>query len=621
MTNVKSFCRAAENLAKIDARLRGIEVPEAFIKRIRQWESGLFRLVVMGEFKRGKSSFINAMLGRENLLPACAAVATSVVYKICYGKELQFKVFFTKESGKESLVVPRDEIEKYGTEDGNPDNRENVDFILVQVPSPILRNGLVIIDTPGLGGVKSVHKKIAYEYVPKADAVLLVTRSDEAPIGESEIKLLSDIKKITQHIYFVQTFSAQVDGVSRDVRKDTNIATLTNAGFVCDPNRYFVVDSNLKCEADKTNDIELMRISGFDVVMGFINSMIKNVESLIVERGLFSCYSMIESVECEIEERKKILTASSHEAITSFTNELKNAEDELTQWKKSVCPNISKELEDRRIKFSNTVQDKLSELDSVSDFAQAMEEKIKCCNSVNAVKEKYHECEDCITQTFTDMALELGNQISSFAADSVNYICEQCKTNNVAVNCEDLDIDFNPNKRDIKRKDELFGKARATVYGGMAGTTVAAVVGGALGGVAGFVIAGPAGAVAGAKGGAALLASTGIGTAWGAYKGLDAQRRGMADAASNEAISYIRQSVAKNHKAIQRSVSRLLSAIKSQLLAGLNEAIVRRSNELSERRALLEKMARNKDAEIQGAKKELQAMENDFHRCIAIMKG
>ena len=61
---------------------------------MERFDLGIFRLVVMGEIKKGKSSFINALLGEPDLLPTASDVATSTVFKLIYGPQKRFKVFF-----------------------------------------------------------------------------------------------------------------------------------------------------------------------------------------------------------------------------------------------------------------------------------------------------------------------------------------------------------------------------------------------------------------------------------------------------------------------------------------------------------------------------------------------
>ena len=227
--NVKlsDFCHALYSFVELEAKLNGVSPDQNLVEKIKLLSAGIFRIVVMGEVKKGKSSFINAMLGVENLVPISTDVATSTIYKICYGEKQAYKVFFSEESKKESLVIDQSEIAKYGTEAGNPGNEKQVDFIQVFVPASILKSGLVIIDTPGLGGLFKDHKRITYEYVPRADAVFLVSDSVESPIGKAELDLLSDLRGITSQIFFVQTKAAVVDKKTRLARKQNNIQIQT----------------------------------------------------------------------------------------------------------------------------------------------------------------------------------------------------------------------------------------------------------------------------------------------------------------------------------------------------------------------------------------------------------
>ena len=209
-TTLNSFCLGAEQILAVEAAIRNEPVDETMAKKVAFWKTGMFRIVVMGEIKKGKSSFVNALLGVENLVPVCDDIATSTVYKICYGTKREYRVFFTKGSGKPVQTISAEEVVEYGTERGNPGNEKSVEFIQVLCPSPMLKDGLVIIDTPGLGGIVKGHKKITYDYVPKSDAVFVVTESGNSPLGALEMSLIEDLKKVTKHIYFVQTKTIRI---------------------------------------------------------------------------------------------------------------------------------------------------------------------------------------------------------------------------------------------------------------------------------------------------------------------------------------------------------------------------------------------------------------------------
>lgn len=94
---------------------------------------------------------------------------------------------------------------EYGTADGNPDNVKRVDFIRVQMPHPLLEAGLVIADTPGLGGLFREHSDITWRYVPNADAVFFVLDSVEAVMSKEEVESLHKLRRMTSLLYFVQT--------------------------------------------------------------------------------------------------------------------------------------------------------------------------------------------------------------------------------------------------------------------------------------------------------------------------------------------------------------------------------------------------------------------------------
>ena len=213
--SLKAFSHQMEKLGALEAKLTGKEPDATFLAQAKAASLGIFRLVVMGEIKKGKSSFINALTGIRNLVPVHSDVATSTIYKIHYGKELRYTVYFEPSVGKEPLPIGKGEIAAYGTEDGNKDNLKKVEFIRVEAPSPILRNGLVIVDTPGVGGLFKHHRAITFKHAPNADAVFFVTDSVESPIGADEVSFLKELRSVTPLVYFVQTKANAVDSEAR----------------------------------------------------------------------------------------------------------------------------------------------------------------------------------------------------------------------------------------------------------------------------------------------------------------------------------------------------------------------------------------------------------------------
>ncbi len=94
-----------------------------------------FNLVILGEFKRGKSTLVNALLG-ANVLPTGVIPLTSITTVILYGENPQISVLF-QDGRREEMELSQ--LEKYVTERGNPKNKFAVELVEVHFPSPLLK--------------------------------------------------------------------------------------------------------------------------------------------------------------------------------------------------------------------------------------------------------------------------------------------------------------------------------------------------------------------------------------------------------------------------------------------------------------------------------------------------
>ena len=103
-----------------------------------------FNLVVMGQFKRGKSTFINALIGAK-ILPTSIVPLTSIVTILRYGQESRAVVRYLDEKEEE---IHLSDIPKFVTEKQNPRNKLRVKEVEVFYPSDYLKDGVRIIDTP-----------------------------------------------------------------------------------------------------------------------------------------------------------------------------------------------------------------------------------------------------------------------------------------------------------------------------------------------------------------------------------------------------------------------------------------------------------------------------------------
>jgi GTPase SAR1 family protein len=155
------------------------------------------RVLVVGEFKQGKSSLVNALV-RAPLCPVDEDVATSVPTAVHYADEpAAVAVYPPAVAGDEPLREPFDvdDIRAYVSEAGNPANERRLAIVEVGLPRELLRPGLVLVDTPGVGGLGSVHSATTVAALPSADAVLLCTDASQE-LTEAEMQFLAIVRDL-----------------------------------------------------------------------------------------------------------------------------------------------------------------------------------------------------------------------------------------------------------------------------------------------------------------------------------------------------------------------------------------------------------------------------------------
>lgn len=169
------------------------------------WDQQQLVVVACGDIKRGKSSLLNALLDRSELLPVDADVATSVHLVIAYGPEFGIVATRLGDDGeplRENVAV--EDLVDVASMRGDPARRDGVVSVEVTAPHPLLERGVVLIDTPGVGGMSRGHRDLALAALSRADA-LLFTISAQEPVARSELEFLVEASERTERIIIVVT--------------------------------------------------------------------------------------------------------------------------------------------------------------------------------------------------------------------------------------------------------------------------------------------------------------------------------------------------------------------------------------------------------------------------------
>jgi len=159
---------------------------------------GRFYVACLGQFKRGKSTLLNALVGYA-VAPTGFVPVTAVPTVIRFGDELHARVRMRDGAWRDVTMT---DLKEYVTEELNPENEKAVDGAEVFVPSPLLSSGMCFVDTPGLGSVFTGNTATTQAFIPHIDAALVVVGADP-PIAGEELALVESIGGQVQELILV----------------------------------------------------------------------------------------------------------------------------------------------------------------------------------------------------------------------------------------------------------------------------------------------------------------------------------------------------------------------------------------------------------------------------------
>jgi GTP-binding protein EngB required for normal cell division len=158
---------------------------------------GRFYVACVGQFKRGKSTLLNALV-HEAVLPTGVTPVTTVPTVVRYG--LPRARVRCADLSWTSIELPQ--IEQYVTEQHNPENAKGITGVEVFVPAPLLTSGMCFVDTPGLGSVFPGNTAATQDFIPHIDAALVVIGADP-PISGEELAIVATVARHVRDLLFV----------------------------------------------------------------------------------------------------------------------------------------------------------------------------------------------------------------------------------------------------------------------------------------------------------------------------------------------------------------------------------------------------------------------------------
>jgi GTP-binding protein EngB required for normal cell division len=157
-------------------------------------------VAILGQFKAGKSSFINSLIGQD-VLPVGVIPVTTVISRLQFSEQERTTVSFFDGTRKE---IPIADLDEYTAEAKNPSNQKNVEMVDIELPALADYAGLRLVDTPGLGSVFKAHMEVSANWLPEVGAAVLAVSADR-PLSENDLQLIRDLTPYTPRIILLLT--------------------------------------------------------------------------------------------------------------------------------------------------------------------------------------------------------------------------------------------------------------------------------------------------------------------------------------------------------------------------------------------------------------------------------
>ncbi len=220
---------------------------------------------VVGEFKQGKSSLVNALIGQV-LCPVDDDLATSALTLLHHGDEPRVEVRRRVDRELVNEAIELRSLPDWVTESGNPENEKGVERVDIAFPAELLAGGLVLVDSPGMGSMGAGHGASTLAFLPWADALVFVTDAT-AELSAPEVEFLGHACELCPNVVVALT---KIDIVPEWRRiADLDRSHLASAGVDAVP---VPLSSTLRWRALERSDGELDEQSGYPELQRVLES-------------------------------------------------------------------------------------------------------------------------------------------------------------------------------------------------------------------------------------------------------------------------------------------------------------------------------------------------------------
>lgn len=424
-----------------------------------------YNLVISGEVNRGKSTFINAIIGRD-ILPTYDKETTSQVFKIVNSKEESFFIVF---DNGDTQTITKEELKQFGSQiavnnNGSTDlGDKRIAYIQVNTPIEFLPEGVTIVDTPGIGSTYKQHSEITKGFMQYADSIIYLC-SAKKPLEMTDISFIKDNVLSLHHVPSIMFVMSKVDEAdSEDALKEqikrsetlikenfddnilinktifpvssillikSSIATNDWKQLYYDNSFFGKIKEEIQLSIIRTRGLE-WSINGFNECVRYYNKVSNSLSQHIdlFDKTVNAQQSTFKSVEAN---RAKFM---------SDMGPLKSKKilDEIANLLNAIKPHMRKECSLNGNIYQNYIDKIKSELrpdmsqEDINEYANQLQE-----NVISDITDKWNELCKVANDQVSNLLQEYSNECSRYADESYTI-----SNTNI-----DLKIDISPSNRE-----------------------------------------------------------------------------------------------------------------------------------------------------------------------------
>lgn len=330
---------------------------------IDRMNNHVFSVGIMGEFKRGKSTLINGLLGQE-ILPSDPRPCSATLNYVRWDSEKRAEIMF-----KDGTVrkVPFEELSKYVTKitAENAGNADSVDYAAVYCPCLFCQNGVQIVDTPGLNDDERMTQ-ISEKVVPTLDAIIMIIHAG-SPFGMSEASFIREKVMASDlgRVIFVVNFIDMIDKEDRPALLEAIREKIQESVLEKMEKVYGKDSEEYKGALNMVGDINVIPVSAKKALKGKIKGdniayeesgypAFEDVLSNLLtnERGMLELVPPVKKINSTAKEALDLIVMRRN-ALSMSADEFKKVQKESIQQIKETRKKKREEIDTLKIKGKN----------------------------------------------------------------------------------------------------------------------------------------------------------------------------------------------------------------------------------------------------------------------------